>query len=313
MPPTLRWSLNRVPLMPQEKARLEKEDMEKREFVPNLERLLVAVDDGANGTLAARLAGLVAGTRGMPVTVLEEHVDVPSGRAEDTLKGAAKKGRPGARASSESRPPAVDVTTRRQKVLSAEAVAREANRGYDLLVIGRDPLRGAAGGFHENVSRIAAGFDGPIAVVAALGVLAADAAHAALNILVPITGSAVSRSGAEVAVALARATRAPLTFLHVSAQSKRATPLAILGARRREQEAVLKDIVKLADQNGVRVRTAVKTHLSAAKAILEHAQRGKQNLIVRGVSRRPGSTLSFGEVAAAVLEESNCSLLFVAS
>ena len=195
MPPTLRWTLNRVALTPEEKARLEKEDMEKREFVPSLERLLVAVDESANGTLAARLAGLIAGTRGMPVTVLQEDAALSTRHAEATLKGAAAVGRPRARASSESRPPAVDVTTRTQKALSAEAVAREANRGYDLLMIGRDPVRGAHGGFHEGVSRIAAGFDGPIAVASALGVHAEDAAHADFNILVPITGSAVSRSG----------------------------------------------------------------------------------------------------------------------
>jgi Kef-type K+ transport system membrane component KefB/nucleotide-binding universal stress UspA family protein len=313
MPPTLRWTLNRVALTPEEKARLEKEDTEKREFVPSLERLLVAVDESANGTLAARLAGLVAGTRGMPVTVLQEDAALSTRHAEATLKGAAAVGRPRARASSESRPPAVDVTTRTQKALSAEAVAREANRGYDLLMIGRDPVRGAHGGFHEAVSRIAAGFDGPIAVACALGVHAEDAAHADFNILVPITGSAVSRSGAEVAIVLARATHSPLTVLYVMGQSKRTATIAILGTRRREQEAVLKDIVHIADQNGVRVRTAVRAHMSPAKAILEQAHRGRQNLIVMGVSRRPGQTLSFGEVAAAVLEESERSVLFVAS
>jgi nucleotide-binding universal stress UspA family protein len=207
----------------------------------------------------------------------------------------------------------VDVTTRPQKALSAAAVAREADRGYDLLMIGKDPVRGATGGFHKGVSRIAAGFEGPVAVVSALGVHAANAARADFNILVPITGSAVSRSGAEVAVALARATHSPLTVLYVVAHSKRAATMAMLGTRRREQEAVLKDIVQVADQNGVRVRTAVRTHTSAANAILEQAHRGRQNLIVMGVSRRPGQTLSFGEVAAAVLEESERSLLFVAS
>jgi len=314
MPPTLRWTLNRVPMTPEEKARLEKEDMEKREFVPGLERLLLAVDDSANGTLAARLAGLIAGTRGMPVTVLQENVAVATRHVRDTLRGAAALGRPHERAkNSESRPPAVDVTTRTQKSLSAEAVAREANRGYDLLMIGRDPVRGAAGEFHEDVSHLAAGFEGPVAVVSALGVHTQDAAHAGFNILVPITGSAVSRSGAEMAVVLASATHSPLTILYVVAQSRRATTMGLLGARRREQEAVLKDIMQVADQNGVRVRTAVRANTDPAKAILNLAERGKHNLIVMGVSRRPGRTLSFGEVAAAVLQDSERSLLFVAS
>ena len=63
MPPTLRWTLNRVPLSPQEKARLEKEETESRAFVPGLERLLVAVDDSMNGAFVARLAGLIAAVR----------------------------------------------------------------------------------------------------------------------------------------------------------------------------------------------------------------------------------------------------------
>jgi Kef-type K+ transport system membrane component KefB/nucleotide-binding universal stress UspA family protein len=313
MPPTLRFTLKRVPLSAAEKARLEKEEVESLGFVPQLERLLVAVDDSMNGTFAARLAGLIAGTRGMPVTVLQEDIDSPTRRAASVLKGAAAAGRSADRATAEARPPAVDVTLRSQQALSAEAVALEAHRGYDLLMIGRDPVRGGEGGFDEEVSRIAAAFPGPIAVALALGAHAQDASCANLNILAPISGSEVSRHGAEAAVALARATRRSLTVLYVGASALRATPLAILGAQRREQEAVLKDVVKIADQYGVRVRTAVTAHGTPAKAILDHARRGKHNLIVMGVSRRPGATLSFGEVAATVLEKTERSVLFVAS
>jgi nucleotide-binding universal stress UspA family protein len=313
MPPTLRWTLNRVVLTPDEKARLEKEDVERRGFVPGLERLLVAIDDSVNGTFAARLAGLIAGTRGMPVTVLQEDVKGPGRRAEGILKGAAAVGREPASDSDAQRPPEVNVTTRAQSVVAHEAVALEAQRGYDLLMIGRDPVMGAPGEFHPEVSRIAAAFQGPIAVVAARGAHAEDAADKDLNILVPVTGSAVSRNGAEIAVALARATNRPLTVLYVAAELGRATTLALLGTRRREQEAVLKDIVKSADQYGVQVRTACSTHGNPAKVILEEARRGKHNLIVMGVSRRPGAELSFGDVAATVLEKSQRSLLFVAT
>ncbi|MEA2930297.1 MAG: hypothetical protein QOG38_2725, partial [Hyphomicrobiales bacterium] len=71
MPPTLRWALARLPMRREEKLRLEREDYEKNSFVAHLERILLAVDHGTNGRLAARLAGLLAGSRGMPVTVLE--------------------------------------------------------------------------------------------------------------------------------------------------------------------------------------------------------------------------------------------------
>ena len=70
MPPMLRWALRRVPMRKAEKERLEREEQEAKGFVPNLERLLLAADDSPNGKFAARLAGLVAGPRGMPITVL---------------------------------------------------------------------------------------------------------------------------------------------------------------------------------------------------------------------------------------------------
>ncbi len=70
MPSTLRWALARLPMRKDEKQRLEREEMEEKGFVPNLERLLIAVDDSPNGKFASRVAGMLAGTHGMPTTVL---------------------------------------------------------------------------------------------------------------------------------------------------------------------------------------------------------------------------------------------------
>ena len=70
MPPTLRWALARVPLRKEEKQRLDREEQEEKGFVANLERLLIAVDDSANGKFASRVAGMLAGPHGMPTTVL---------------------------------------------------------------------------------------------------------------------------------------------------------------------------------------------------------------------------------------------------
>ena len=66
MPPMLRAALSRLPLSKDEKARLEKEEFEEKGFVANLERLLLAVDEGANGKFASRIAGLLAGARRPP-------------------------------------------------------------------------------------------------------------------------------------------------------------------------------------------------------------------------------------------------------
>ena len=70
MPPMLRAALARLPLGKDEKARLEREELEEKGFVANLERLLLAVDESANAKFAAHVAGLLAGARGLPITVL---------------------------------------------------------------------------------------------------------------------------------------------------------------------------------------------------------------------------------------------------
>ena len=70
MPPTLRWALARLPIRKEEKERLDREEMEAKGFVSKLERLLVAVDDSANGQFGSRVAGMIAGTRSMPTTVM---------------------------------------------------------------------------------------------------------------------------------------------------------------------------------------------------------------------------------------------------
>jgi nucleotide-binding universal stress UspA family protein len=76
---------------------------------------------------------------------------------------------------------------------------------------------------------------------------------------------------------------------------------------------VLRDIVELADRYGHSIRTALRLNIAPEDAILRQAQLGHYNLIVIGVGRPAGKTLFFGKVAAAVLENSERSILFVSS
>ena len=61
MPPTLRWALRRVPIGKEEKLRLEREELDEKGFVTNLERLLLAADDSPNGKLNASVSGVYSG------------------------------------------------------------------------------------------------------------------------------------------------------------------------------------------------------------------------------------------------------------
>jgi Kef-type K+ transport system membrane component KefB/nucleotide-binding universal stress UspA family protein len=376
MPPTLRWALSRIPMRKEEKQRLEREEQEAKGFVPNLERLLTAVDDSANGKFASRVAGMLAGTRSMPTTVLHiadaSKIDGPSKDREPGGSGHAKAGaaKPGAgkpdskaaaakaeqkqsektasdvkaderkaavdekaekdgeqkaeqageavkEAAAQSRKKQkdeeksdapVEVTTIAHETSGADMIAAEAEKGYDMLIIGLEKTsRGNE--FHDGVTKLAAGFSGPLAVSAARNDLL-EKPDGKLSILVPVNGTDAARRGAEVALTMARATRAPLTVLYVTPRES--------GKRRgirtrRHEEAILKDIVAIADGYNMSVRTAVLSDNAAGEAILKEAGRRKHNLIVIGVGRRPGEKLFFGDTAAALLKDAECSLLFVAS
>ena len=140
-----------------------------------------------------------------------------------------------------------------------ETVASEARKGYDLLVIGTENVARKAE-FHEDVNRIAAEFEGPLAIVAARGVHLERPLQSALNILVPVTGTEASRRAAEIGIAIAQAAGAPVTALYVSTgRSKRAARNLRNALRsRRQHEAILRDAVEMADRYIVDIRTDVK-------------------------------------------------------
>ena len=69
----------------------------------------------------------------------------------------------------------------------------------------------------------------------------------------------------------------------------------------------------LADSYGLHLRTAVRANDAPEDAILQEMARRRANLVEMGVGRRPGEKLFFGDTAAALMEKSEKSLLFVAS
>ena len=68
--------------------------MEAKGFVPKLERLLLAVDDSANGKFATRIGGMIAGSNGMPTTVMQIKTDKKTGKAAaEAAKGKGQGSR----------------------------------------------------------------------------------------------------------------------------------------------------------------------------------------------------------------------------
>jgi Kef-type K+ transport system membrane component KefB/nucleotide-binding universal stress UspA family protein len=326
MPPMLRWALARVPISKAEKERLEREEFEAKGFVPNLERLLLAVDQSPNGKLTARLAGMIAGTRGMPTTVVpvsdagknqkdaakrQRHDAETSESAEAAVKAAAEDAKQ--RQSDEDAAEPVDVTVRTADAASEDAVAQEAKKGYDLLLVGIARTRAKDRGFHPDLARIASSFEGPLGIVAANGVHLRQPEHGPTRILVPVNGTDVSRRAAEVALAIGHACDCPVSGLYVSNTAASKARAGRRGRARREEQAIMKDFMELADRYGTEADTAMHADVPPDQAILAELKATECDLIIMGVSRRPGDKLFFGDTAAAVLEKAPVSLAFIAS
>jgi len=310
MPPMLRAALARLPISKEEKARLEREELDARGFVAKLERMLLAVDDSASGKFAARLAGYLAGVRGMPLTVLrvEEPPSksfAPEQRHEEEVKQGASEAAAAAEKVEKEAPRPVDVTTHPPAQLaSSETVAEMSRKGFDFLFIGIADVRAPDGAFSRRVTDLVEGFEGP------LGILVPPehddpALHS--GILVPVTGTDVSRRGAEVALVIAKAVEAKVTAVYVA-------PGAQSGGyrTRRSQEAVLRDVAQLASRYELPVATAIERHELAQARILKRAA-NRDDFIVMGVNRRPGDVLFFGNTAATVMRSWKGPILFVAS
>jgi nucleotide-binding universal stress UspA family protein len=316
--------------------------------MPNVERLLLAVDDSPNGKFMAHLTGLLAGRRGTPTTLVrmnqpEPKPQEPKSREGDQgpeadLKAGAEAARgahdaeqaaseaaaqeemtgkpePAEKQRGEKRAP--KAATREISVTRAESktergeeiVAKESRKGYDLMMVGVDETVGPDGALHEDVSRIVGAFSGPLGITIARGAHREDPTRR-LKILVPVSGDNVSRRAAEVAVMLARAEDVPITFLYV-AGSKRNGRRG--GALHQHEQAALKELVTWAERYDTRARVAVHTHMAPQDAILREIKQQHYDLVVMGVNRRPGEALFFGNVAGAVIEDAEASVLLLSS
>jgi len=229
----------------------------------------------------------------------------PEGAQTDTAEPEEKTAAPPKAAT-----PVVSVIRAEASAEQAEAiVARESRKGYDLLMVGVDETLGPDGALHANLARIVAGFEGPLGVTIARGEHRNDPTRR-LKILVPVSGNNVSRRAAEVAVMLARAQGVPITFLYVAGGKRKSGR----GSRLHQHEqAALKELVTWAERYDTEANVSVHTELPPHEAILREIKRHHFDLVVMGVNRRPGEALFFGNVAGAVIEDAEASVLLLSS
>ncbi|WP_407187924.1 cation:proton antiporter [Bradyrhizobium centrosematis] len=314
MPPMLRAALARLPMSKEEKQRLEREEFERRGFVANLERPLLAVDESVNATFAAHVAGLIAGMRNLPITVLHigkrPEEQEKSRDEEESHEAVVKKAAEAANTAGEAG--SIDVVTRARRTPLGETIADEASKGFDLLIVGVDKVAATRDRFDRRIEDIAARFEGPLAIVAAEGKHLKQPIPDALNILVPVSGSAVSKRGAEVAVALAQGGSGSLRVIYVATTRDKG---AQRGASRglNQEAGILKDASDLAARYDVDITTTLRVNRAPEAAILREIDTTDVDLVVMGVDRIQADHLSFGGVADAVLRQSKVSVLLVSS
>jgi len=314
MPPSLRWALARLPIRAEERKRLQREEIEDKGFVANLERQLLAVDDSENGQFAARITGLIAGTDAKPTTVLQIRPESENEKepADVLVQKAAVAARREQMHNEKNEQP-IDVDTIVQEKPNTEVVRKEAEKGYDLFVIGLETMAQGRE-FAPAVTELAAGFDDSLTIVVGRDRHLKEPASGELSILLPVNGTEPTRRAADVAIALARATKAPITAVYVAQRSRAGGRKPRRGVQARHHERqILTDIARVAESYDVEMRTAVLADMEPDAAILQEVEHLGHNLIVMGVGRRPGDKLFFGETAASVLEQSQRSILFIAT
>ena len=326
MPPTLRWALSRVPLGEDEKKRLDAEAIEERVFLSDVERILLASDESASGRLAARLAGLLAGAGGRTVTMLRatpgrapakapapETPAAPrppasdaGGPSEAIVAASHETARAAGAPETIARPAGADMVVRRGVEANAAAVAREAEKGHEFLIVGLERGDGAEqiAAYSRRVAELARAFDGPFALVLARGPRPPIDHDAPLDILAPINGSLDALRAGELSLLLARATGGRATALHVSKPG----PVGRLAMPTRDARANLKAIRRLADHFGARYGATISVADLTQTAIFEQAGRGRHALIVIAARLRAGGAPSFGPSADAVLAHAPCSV-----
>jgi Kef-type K+ transport system membrane component KefB len=307
MPPTLRWALARLPMTAEEKQRLEREEFEEDSFVSNHERILLVVDPSANGRLAAALSGHLAGLRNMPVTVLEltseELRSGPEEKAAERVKVSSEEAIAVAREADETRDNAIHVETRTAPPDLADSVGAEVEKGHDLMFLGVEPLTADGGGYVARAKIALDAFRGSSMLVSARGSLNRKP-DGALRILVPVTGDNRSMRAVELASLIGQATGADVAAIYVQVAED-------AGERpRASMDEVFEHVREIGKHYDIDIRTTSGARGSRELAILTQARRGRYNLIMLGVARRAGETLSFGSLADTLLETSDRSLAF---
>ena len=292
-----------------EKIRLDREELVATSEILGSKRVLIPTRGGASSRYAARLISSILDDP--EITVLA--VDVKSARFRRRLIGG----------SSDPTDVIDQLSGVRHRLLRktaadpAEAIAREARLGYDLVVIGASEADAEGGMFSNVVDRVLAGVDIPTVVVRfpeVFGEIPEELPH---HVLVPVAATRASRAAEELAYSIVGKTGGRATAIHIVNRPEGQGVMleqnpAVEGAIRTGQ-AMVGTAAAFGGKLGVMVETAVRVAPNAEAEIVEFANTRDVDLAVIGAASRPMSNQPFfGHRVTYMIEHSEVPIMIIA-
>ncbi|HEY0591763.1 MAG TPA: cation:proton antiporter [Thermoanaerobaculia bacterium] len=303
-PPALRWVLQRVVPTADELERLRQEEIAAGSFVASIHRVLLPIryrESISDQYVAeARILERLARRNELAVTLLT--ASKPGTRAE------------GAEFLARVRELFADGSFT-QKVVEgqspSELILDEANRGYDLMILGASEGKNTRVLFNPMVDYLTRVSPCPTMVIKSHPM---PPDWQLRRILVPTNGAPAARRAAQVAFALAAGTDDEVTILNVATRdtSELDADDSIFRRQMNSAHGIVDELRALGEAQNVRVAGEVRVESSPEAAILDVAAERRIDLILLGTDVRPGSPrLVLGPRVERLLTNAPCPVLVV--
>jgi Kef-type K+ transport system membrane component KefB/nucleotide-binding universal stress UspA family protein len=307
-PSALRWALQHIQPEAEELKRLRQEELAQDSLIARIHRVLLPVrlretDGSGVRTIAAFVLQRLGTTRDLSITLL--NVVEPGAKAKGTqflerLNGLF---------------PGKEVV---KKVVeaprAADAILDEAQKDYDLLVLGASEGKNSSRVLFtplvDHLVRVA-----PCTTMVVHGAPFFDG-WAPSRILVPTNGTLTARRAGELAFALAASGTEEVVVLNVVVQDRTSYRRAMKeGAVERQLGSsyqIVEKLCALGESVGARTKAEVRVGAALEKVILETVERHRIELIILATDLRPGSDRLFlGPNVERVLTNAPCPVIVV--
>lgn len=299
-PAVMGRALRKIPMTADEALRLDAEHAHSGSMLGSGRRVLVPVrprqEAGVHLLVKSALLSRLAESTQLAVTVMSVSDRSDRRAAEATTQRVGR-----------SLGKRTDVSTRVVFGDPLETILAEAERGYDLMVVGASqPAEHPNSIYDTTVDELIRTSAVPTFVVSGAG---ADADWRPDVVLVPVDGSRASKRAAEVAVALADPSTM-LVAMHVEAGPE-TTALSVSETyqltRLESGMDLVAEVVRLGERRGVAVSTRIEASPVVGAAVVAAAAEVGASLIVMGTEARLAtSRLTVGSTVRSVISNAPC-------